>query len=166
MGALLALIPLKDWLYGGAIVALIAFGVHERNHLIAEGQQHEIAALKTSSEQLQKQTAAQTATLQAKATMAEQAYEKEVLANSNQPPVQPVRLCIATARSGGVVPAGGTQVAGNVVPGAAAGSVQPVSAGNSGSGTGVAGPDISQLLQALAARADQVSAALREFQSR
>jgi hypothetical protein len=166
MGALLALIPLKDWLYGGAIVALIAFGVHERNHLIAEGQQHEIAALKTSSEQLQKQTAAQTATLQAKATMAEQAYEKEVLANSNQPPVQPVRLCVAAARSGGVMPDAGAKVAGNVVPGAVAGSVQPVSAGNPGSGSGIAGPDISQLLQALAARADQVSAALREFQSR
>lgn len=166
MGALLALIPGKDLLYGALLVAFIAFGVYERHHLIAEGQQHELAALKTSSEQLQKQTAAQTATLQAKATMAEQAYEKEVLANSNRPPVQSVRLCIAPAHSGGVVSAGGAQVAGNAGASAAAGSVRPVPPGDPSGGAGNAGPDIGKLLQALADSADKVSAALREFQSR
>jgi hypothetical protein len=160
MGALLALIPGKDLLYGALLVAFIAFGVYERHHLIAEGQQHELAALQASSDRLQKQTAAQTATLQAKATMAEQAYEKEVLANSNQPPVV-VRMCDGpAAHSGGVVPAAGGQVAGNAPAGTVAGGVQQVPAGNS------VGRDIGGMLSALAARADEVSAALREFQSR
>lgn len=43
MGALLALIPTKDWIYGGVVVALLAgFGwytVHERNI----GKAHEVA---------------------------------------------------------------------------------------------------------------------------
>ena len=160
MGALLALIPGKDLLYGALLVAFIAFGVYERHHLIAEGQQHELAALKTSSEQLQKQTAAQTATLQAKATMAEQAYDKEV--NSlGALPAPVVRLCVNSG-SHPIVPAGGGRVAGNAPAGAAAAGVQQVPSGD----PSVAGPDIGGMLTALAARADDVSATLREFQSR
>ncbi len=53
MGALFALIPTKDLIYGALVVLLIAFGVYERHHLIAEGEQHELAALKLSSSRLQ-----------------------------------------------------------------------------------------------------------------
>jgi hypothetical protein len=53
MGALFALIPGKDLVYGALIVALLAFGIYERHHLIAEGEQHELAALKLSSGRLQ-----------------------------------------------------------------------------------------------------------------
>lgn len=53
MPAILSLVPLKDWIYGGIIVALLAgFGVytvHER-HL---GAAHEVAALQKSSAALQ-----------------------------------------------------------------------------------------------------------------
>lgn len=59
MGALLSLIPGKDLVYGALIVALIIFGVYERNHLIAEGAQHELAALKISSDRLQQAAAKQ-----------------------------------------------------------------------------------------------------------
>jgi hypothetical protein len=159
MPALLALIPIKDWIYGGLIVLLISFGVYERHHLIAEGQQHELAALKLSSDKLQKQTAAQTAELQAKATMAEQAYDKEVN-NLNNLPTPIVRLCNNATNSGRVVPKASSTIAGDGDTGPAASGVQSVPAGNS------EGPDIGPMLSALAARADQVSATLREYQGR
>jgi len=50
MLALFSLIPFKDWVYSGVIVALIAFGVYERNHLIDEGEQRETAAVQAASE--------------------------------------------------------------------------------------------------------------------
>ncbi len=53
MPALLALIPLKDWLWAALVAALIAGVIYERNHLIAEGAAHEIAALQASSAKLQ-----------------------------------------------------------------------------------------------------------------
>lgn len=52
MLALFALIPGKDWLYSGIIALLIAGGLYERHHLISEGQAHEIAVLKDSSDKL------------------------------------------------------------------------------------------------------------------
>jgi hypothetical protein len=160
MGALLALIPGKDLIYGGLILGIILFGVYERHHLIAEGQQHELAALKLSSDRLQKQTAAQTAELQAKATMAEQAYDKEQLLIANQP-IDSVRLCV-NPHSRIIVSPSGSQVAGNVGAGSDPGAVQQVPSGDSS----VPGPDIGPMLDALARAADQVSSTLREFQSR
>jgi hypothetical protein len=155
----LALIPVKDWIYAGIIAALLAgFGwytVHERNL----GAAHEVAALKTSSDKLQQQTAVQTAELQAKATMAEQAYDKEVN-NLNSLPTPIVRLCNNATNSGRVVPKAGATIAGDGDTGPAAPGIQPVPSGNS------EGPDIGSMLSALAARADQVSATLREYQGR
>ena len=157
---LLALIPLKDWVYGGLIVTLLIFGVYEKHHLIAEGQQHELAALKLSSDKLQKQTAMQTAELQAKATMAEQAYDKEVHSLSNLPPVS-VRVCNSpSAHSGSVVPKAGAVIAGDAAPGTAPGDVLEVPPRDSGE------RDIGPMLSVLADRADQVSAELREYQTR
>ena len=154
MGALLALIPSKDWFYGALIIALIAVLVYERH----EGKVHELAALKASSEKLQAQTAAKTAELQARATMAEQAYDKEHNLLLNQPPLS-VRMC-NDPHSGSVVPKAGTAKPGDAATGTSAGPIQPVPSGDSG------GRDIGGLLSALAASADQVSATLREFQSR
>lgn len=161
MGALLAMIPGKDLVYGAMIVALIVFGVYERHHLIAEGQQHELVALKLSSDRLQKKTDQETAELKAKATMAEQAYDKERNLIANQP-LDSVRLCVSATHRSGVVPSTGAVVAGNAAPGASPGSLQQVSPGDSS----VPGPDIGGLLDALASSADEVSATLREFQSR
>jgi hypothetical protein len=133
-----------------ALVAILlgAYGVytfHER----AVGKAEELSTLQKSSAKL-------TADLQARATMAEQAYDKEHASDAAIPPVQPVRLCLNTNRS--ATP--GAKVPGNAATSASAGPVQPVPAGNS------VGPDIGPALSALAARADQVSATLREFQSR
>jgi len=63
MGALLALIPGKDLLYGGAIVALLLFGAYEVHHLKAEGAAKEVAALKASSDTLQVTVARENAAL-------------------------------------------------------------------------------------------------------
>ena len=157
---LLALIPIKDWIYGGIISALLVFGVYEKHHLITEGQQHELAALKLSSDKLQKQTAVETAQLQAKATMAEQVYEKEVNSISNLPPVS-VRVCSSpTTHSSSVVSKAGAVVAGNAAPGATSGDVLEVPPRDSGE------RDIGPMLSVLAARADEVSAELREYQTR
>jgi hypothetical protein len=73
-------------------------------------------------------------------------------------PVKPVRLCIAPrpVRPSGT-PADGA--------GAGSGDVQPVPAGDTGSGADGAGPDIAGLLESLAAVADAVSADLREEQA-
>ena len=160
MGALLALIPGKDLAYGAIIVALLAgFGwytIHERNI----GKAHEAAALAASSAKLQAETDKKTADLQARANMAEQAYEKEHLLAVNQP-VPVVRVC-HNANSGSVVSNAGPVKPGNEGAGPAAGSVQPMPSGDSS----VAGPDIGGMLSALAQRADEISATLREFQTR
>jgi hypothetical protein len=165
---LASLIPIKDYLWAGLVVALlISFGVytvHERH----AGAAHELAALKASTDKLKAETAKQTAALQAKATMAEQAYEKEQLQNANYQrtnPIQPVRLCLDSG-SRAVVPKAGAANVGNAGASTAANVLQPVPAGNTGSGPGRSGPDISSMLAALGAAADDVSANLREYQSR
>jgi hypothetical protein len=159
---LLALVPVKDWLYGGVILAMLAgFGwytVHERNL----GAAHEVAALKASSDRLQQETDKKTTALQTRADMAERAYEKEHLSTGNLPPVQPVRVCIPPTHSDRVVPQTRGQIPGNETVRAAPAGLQQVPTGN----TIVAGPDIGGMLDALAASADQVSATLREFQAR
>jgi hypothetical protein len=165
MTALLGLLPLKDWVYSIIIVALIAFGVYEKHHLIAEGQQHELAALKLSSDKLQKQTAKQTAELQARATMAEQAYDKEHQAILNQPSLPAVRLCGNAHRSSSIVSATGATQQGNAAASASSGDLQSVPAGSDSVGT-EQNPDISSLLSLLAQRADDYSAELREYQAR
>jgi hypothetical protein len=61
MSALLALIPLKDWIYLSLIAALLggfaAYTIHERNL----GAAHEVATLKKSSDELQAKAAAHVA---------------------------------------------------------------------------------------------------------
>jgi hypothetical protein len=79
-------------------------------------------------------------------------YEKELGLISARQPVPAVRLCRAT------VQAPSASRDGTSTP---TGDVQPVPAGDPASGAGNAGPDIASLLDALAARADQVSAELR-----
>jgi hypothetical protein len=165
MPALLALIPTKDWLYGGLIIFLIIFGIHEHHKILAEGIAEQKAADDKATAVLIAASAKQTAELQAKATMAEQAYDKEVNSLSSIP-VPSVRLCVYPHISGSVVSQAGTAQSGTQSTGSAAGLVQPVPSGDSSGGVGTAGPDIGAMLSALAVAADRDSAALREFQSR
>ena len=80
---LLALIPIKDWFYGAVIVGLILFGIHEVNHLKAEGAAHEVAALKVSSDKLIAQETAHVA-LVAKTYAASAAKTTETLDEQTQ----------------------------------------------------------------------------------
>jgi hypothetical protein len=169
MPALLALIPVKDWIYGGIIVAILIGGTWYHHKLITEGVAEQVAADNKASATLVAHTAAQTAELKAKATMAEQAYDKEASDNAayrSANPLQPVRLCNDSHGSGGILSAASAKNSGNANSSTAAGSVPPVHSGDSGSGNGAAPPDVSSLLDAFAGRADQVSAALREYQKR
>jgi hypothetical protein len=75
-------------------------------------------------------------------------------------PVEPVRLCVAAPSL--QTPAS-VQI--SVATPAIGSDVQSVPAGNSGV-RAEAGPDISGLLEALAARADQIAAQARELQTR
>jgi hypothetical protein len=169
MPALLALIPAKDWLWAAVFAAALIFGVHEHHKILAEGIAEQKAADDKATAALVAATEKQTAELQAKATQAEQAYDKQQadLANyRSSNPVQPVRLCLDTHSGGSGVPKGSATVAGNASAGTAPGNVLPLPAGDSSGGAGASGPDIGNLLELLSARADQVSAELAEYQAR
>ena len=165
MPALLALIPTKDWLYGGLIILLIVFGIHEHHKILAEGIAEQKAADDKATAVLVAASAKQTAELQAKATMAEQAYDKEVNSLTSLP-VPSVWLCVYPHAGSCVVSQAGAIKSGAQSAGTAAGNIQSVPSGNPGSGSGAAGPDIGGMLSALARAADRSDAALREFQSR
>lgn len=165
MTALLALIPSKDWLYIGLIVALGVIGLHYHHKLIAEGIADQKVADDKATAALTIETSKQTAELKAKATMAEQAYDKEHQAIANQPPISPVRLCLNSHGSSPVVPKAGAIVAGTQSASAPAVGIQQVPQGSDSVGP-VAGPDISGLLSILVGKADTVSAELREYQLR
>ena len=165
MPALLALIPTKGWLYGGLIVLLIVLGIHEHHKILAEGIAEQKAADDKATAVLVAASAKQTAELQAKATMAEQAYDKEVNSLTSLP-VPSVRLCIYPHAGSGVVSQAGALKSGAQSAGAPTGNIQSVPSGNPGSGSGAAGPDIGAMLSALSAAADRESAVVREFQSR
>jgi hypothetical protein len=170
MTALLAMVSPKDWIYCGLIAVILAGGTWYHHKLITEGVADQLAADTVASDRLQAEAAKQTADLQARATAAEQAYDKEQnddAAYRSAHPIQPVRLCLGAPQTGGrSVPQAGAAVAGNASPGAAATNVPNLPGANSGSGGGASGPDISAMLQLLAARADNVSAVLREYQTR
>ena len=165
MLALLRLLGWKDVFYGAlGFTLVIAFGLytlHERE----VGEAHEAAAVEAQTKKLQADTDRQTAELKAKAQMEHDAYEKEIAALSNQPVLEPVRLCHA-AGSRPIVPPTGAAHPGDAATGAGAGAVQPVPARDNSSGQSGEGPDISSMLRLLALRADSTSATLREFQAR
>lgn len=55
MGTLLELVPLKDWLYAGLLVLVIAFSVHEYRDIEAKGAAKETAAVQMASAAVQAQ---------------------------------------------------------------------------------------------------------------
>jgi hypothetical protein len=149
---------LPSWGLELILVGVLTGGATYVHHRIYE------SGVKAEVAKVQKVAAAQTAAAEAKATTAEHAHDTEI-ANLNAyvaaHPEQPVRLCYDPAAE---LPPRST-VARAASPSAAAGNVQPVHGGDSGVRP-TAGPDIGGLLNILANRADQISAALREFQAR
>jgi len=168
MPALLAMVPLKDWLYCGLIVAILAGGLWYHHKLIDEGIADQRRADDIASATIMAKTAKETADLQARAMTAEQAYDKERADNQNYSdthPVAPVRLCLSPLAHGSVVPQTGAAQSGNASAGSGSANVSNLSSGDNNNGPG-SGPDISALLGLLAVKADDVSATLREYQTR
>jgi hypothetical protein len=168
MPALLALIPVKDWIYCGLIAAILAGGLWYHRKLIDEGIADQRRADDIASATITAKTAKETANLQARAMTAEQAYDKERADNQNYNdthPVAPVRLCLTTPARGSIVPPPGAANTGNASSGSATSNIPNLSSGDNNNGPG-SGPDISTLLGLLADKADDVSATLREYQTR
>lgn len=168
--ALLGWTKLPQWVLELIIVAAVAIGIwYWQHHLIAEGVAKQQAADTVASDKLKAKTARDTANLLAKATIAEQAYDKERADNQSyrdSHPLQPVRLCISTAVGRALVSAASQPHPGNEGAGAATSNLHDLPSGNSSGGASAAGPDISALLGLLASKGDSVSAELREFQKR
>ena len=168
IAALLAWTKLPQWALELIVIAIVALGVwywqHER---FEAGIAEQIAKDTAASTKIKNETAIETADLKARATTAEQAYDKEQLDNANYRSQHPdsVRLC-APATIHPIVPGASSTHAGNEGAGASTANVPKVPDGNSGSGPSQAGPDIGGLLDLLAAKADDVSGRLREYQAR
>jgi hypothetical protein len=174
IAALLGWTKLPQWgmelVMLGIVASAVAGGVlYWNHHLIDEGVAKQKAADDAATATLQATTKTQTAALLKRATTAEQLYASEQTANQNyvtSHPLQPVRMCINSHNSRGVMPQAGTPKPGDASTGAGPQLVQSVPAGDSGSGPGAVGVDIAPLLNALGIAADKVSAQLREYQSR
>jgi hypothetical protein len=110
-----------------------------------------------------------TADLQARATTAEKAYDDEQTKTANynaSNPLEPIRLCNTATNSGGHLPAAGAPIAGDQSSSSSTAAIQQMSKGNNSLRDGPGGRDISGLLESFAQSADEVSASLREFQTR
>lgn len=166
---LLGWTKLPQWALELLVIAAVAGGIfYWQHHLIEKGINEQKAADAAASKKIEEDTAKQTAELKARATTAEQAYDKEHADNQNyrdSHPIGPVRLCANNA-SRPIVPAGGSVNPRNEGTGSATANVPEVPGRDNRSGAAEAGPDISGLLGLLAAKADDVSGRLREFQKR
>jgi hypothetical protein len=168
IATLLGWTKLPQWALELIVIAIVAGGVwywqHERYEA---GISAQVLADAKARDALIAATNAQTVALQTKATLAEQAYDKERQSNidyQRDNPIEPVRLCIAAKGGGSHMPKTSVANPGNAATGAAAGNVLSVPSGDNSGGTGASGPDISGLLGLLAAKGDDVSGVLREFQ--
>ena len=162
-------VPLKDWIYCGLIVLLILGGFWYHHKILAEGIAKQQIADDRASAILTAQTIKRTTELQIRATTAEQAYDKEIAdgqAYRDSIKQRPIRLCLDSHPSGGLVPQAGATLPGNVDPRTGAQHIPDLPPGDSSDRAGTADSTIAALLLLLADRGDQVSAELREFQSR
>lgn len=148
--ALLGRIPLKFWL-AGAAVAAIGFLVWREHHAVQVAHQQRARA----------EQAEATLVAERKAKVAEVAHAQENADTTQFRADNPLHggLCINPN-----LPAYSAKRL-YESPGATAANLQPVPSGDSGAG-GQRDPDIRHMLDLLGARADEVSAELREWQGR
>lgn len=170
IAGLLGWTKLPQWAMELIVIAAIVAGLGAlHHHILDQGIAEQVAKDKVATDKLNKETADQTAALKAKATTAETNYASEhadnVAYRNDHPDLkQPVRLC-GSDNSRAILSSISSANHGNENPGTAAANVPAVPGGDSGI-RGEEHPDISELLDLLALRADNVSATLREFQSR
>lgn len=159
IAALLKWTGLSQWMMELIALGAVAGAVWLWHHETFE------SGVKTEVAKVEAVNAKVTAALTTKANTAEHSHDDELTAlrafRDSHPVDQPVRLC------------------GDPTPGVQAPATQPVSSGTVATASGVQpvpsrdsgvraqpGPDIAGLLEALAARADQVTAQARELQTR
>jgi hypothetical protein len=158
----LKLIPLKDYIYGAAIVLLcvgfLSFIRHER----AIGASRILQADALALTKAQAAADIQTAKLAKQAQEASHAHDQELADLRYYRVTHPVhiRVCHDTHDSIPGVPGSSAANGGNAGSSPPRGGVQPVLAGDNGS------DDLGPMLELLAGRADKLSAQLREFQKR
>ena len=142
-------LPLRLWGYIGAAIALSLLLGYVHHRVYQEGWNAATAVVEAAATKRQK-------ALQSQIDTAEHSHDQE-LARLRQfrddYPVGPVRLCLGPSLS--IETAHSGQIIGR--PGPAAPELQQVPAGDPDGGAGHAGPDIGGMLDALAARADEVN---------
>jgi hypothetical protein len=144
MGALLELIPLKDWLYAGLLIIVIAFSVHEYREIEAKGAAKEAAAVQAVSSAVQAQAKKTndklTADYSAAVVTVGENYAKSMQSAATAHDADLKLLQRRAASSGG---SGNSAVAG------AAGTAAPSGAGNEGfSGLGGVALELATALRA------------------
>jgi hypothetical protein len=162
MLAFLKLVPLKDWIYAGALALLLILFATYTHHERALGAARIIAADAAALDKAQHIADLQTAALKQKAEDASHAHDQELADLRSYRASHPVhaRVCGAASHSVPGVPATGGSDPGHAGTSPPSGGVQPVSAGDNGS------DDLGPMLELLAGRADKLSAQLREYQKR
>lgn len=169
IASLLGFIKLPQWALDLIVIGCVAGGVWLYHiHVYNLGIKAQQAADQAVSAKAMAQAAVATQAAQDAANRAEESYREEIARNAATAaarPLPPVRLCIDAHIGSGSVSKTGAAYPGNASASAAPRSVQSLPVGDP-SLRPRAGHDISSLLGAWADKADQVSAALREFQSR
>lgn len=151
------------------IMALcIGFAIYH-HHVFATGIAAQQAADRAVSARIETQAAIATQAAQDAANRAEESYREEIArsaAAAAARPLGPVRLCIDAHVGSPGLPEAGAAHSGNAGASTPAWIVPAMPDSNPGLRPEWAGPELDGLLGAWAAKADQVSATLREFQSR
>ncbi len=173
IGTLLGWTGMPQWalelIAVGAVAAgaVGAFWIYH-HHVYVEGIHAQQVADQRASAKLVAKARAETKAAEATAQAAHDAYLNEVAHEqvlAARHPLPAVRLCLDAYAGGPSVPEAGAAHPGNANASSAAGGVSQVP-GSNHPVRARPGPDISGLLELLAARADQVSAVLREYQAR
>ena len=173
VGLLLGWTGLPKWASELVLIGVVAAGAVGafwlyHHHVYVEGIHAQQVADQRASAKVVAQANAETKAAQATADAAHAAYISEVnhdQAAAVRQPLPAVRLCLHPHRGGSGLSESRSPHAGNAGARAPAGRLPAVSTGNRPV-RGGPGPNISPLLDALAASADQVSAVLREYQAR
>lgn len=166
LAAWLAKLGLKDALWAAAVLALAVLAMYEHHHILQEGVAEQKARDAAQLEAEKKQQQDRYNHDLAVANGAAHAYDEELSQLRTYRDAHPdsVRLCVDSSSSGNSLPAAAGRSDDAVGSSASAGRVRDLPAGDNQLREDRS-PDIGPMLDALAARADQVSAQLRQLQT-
>jgi hypothetical protein len=167
ISAALEFVHARKWLVELLLLGVIVVGVVLFcRHLIQVGVERQRAEDERAYRQLQLDAAIESGRLKGIAEKASHEHDEELQTLREYRVQHPLHggLCLDDGRKSRL-PNAGTAESGDAGRSSSAESLQPVSSGDS-QPSGQSDPDIRGMLDALAGRADRVSAQLREFQAR